>query len=89
MCGFVSVKDRFPEMKPGLLSETVIVIVHEFGTQPSMAIANCWKSSQENLSPKWYLSRPFYRLDHPVEIGGEVTYWSPLPTLPAELVSGK
>jgi hypothetical protein len=71
-------RDAKIELPPSAID--VLVIVQEWGNLPYRAICSCWKSSQENLAPKWYLSKEFYRYVQPfTEVGGDVMYWEYLP----------
>lgn len=78
------VEERLPEMKPGLPSELVLVQVQEFGQQPSIAIARCWKSSLPDQQPLWYLDPEVYHLEGPWRIAETVVAWRAIPPYTTE-----
>lgn len=81
---WIPVEERLPEMKPGKLSELVLVHVQEFGQQPAIAIARCWKSSMPDQSPAWYLDPEVYHLEGPYLIAERVIAWRAIPPYIAE-----
>jgi hypothetical protein len=81
MADWISVKDRLP-CKPGGLSEPVMVAAQEFGCSWQLFIAKCWISIMEPFFPKWYLDAAFYNIEEPRQVGPQVHYWMPIPSIP-------
>ena len=49
------IRDSLPPMKPGEMSDPVLVITGEFDQGHTVTLARCWLSSMPGSEPKLYL----------------------------------